>query len=278
MRSSEWTHQALAPFGRCLTAEGAPSLSALDPDDLRATLARDRLLVLRGFAPPDEPQAFAALCRRWGELLRWDFGEVFEVAQRPDPQNYLFTSGDVPLHWDGAFAAQVPWLQVFHCRAAPGERGETVFVDTIGVWERADAETRARWEPVVIGYTTEKVAHYGGEIEARLIQPHPLSQAPTIRFAEGPRAETVDLNTPRLEVRRCRDGDDPQALIAELTDALYDPRHVYAHRWQAGDFVIADNHALLHGRRPYVADAPRCLWRVHVLAEMGGDLRHVPVA
>ena len=41
---------------------------------------------------------------------------------------------------------------------------------------------------------------------------------------------------------------------------LYDPQHVYAHGWERGDFVIADNHVLLHGRNPYRSKAPRRLW------------------
>jgi len=38
-----------------------------------------------------------------------------------------------------------------------------------------------------------------------------------------------------------------------------------AHHWRTGDIVIADNHALLHGRRAFKQDAKRHLRRVNIL-------------
>ena len=53
--------------------------------------------------------------------------------------------------------------------------------------------------------------------------------------------------------------------LHELSRALAAPEAVLALPWQQGDFVIADNHALLHGRRAFVDKAPRHLHRVNVL-------------
>jgi hypothetical protein len=52
-----------------------------------------------------------------------------------------------------------------------------------------------------------------------------------------------------------------------LRDALYDAQHCYAHAWQAGDLVVADNYTLLHGREPYARKCGRHLRRVHVLGD-----------
>jgi alpha-ketoglutarate-dependent taurine dioxygenase len=80
---------------------------------------------------------------------------------------------------------------------------------------------------------------------------------------EPANAGTVPLNTPELHV------DGLAAAVPDFFDdllrRLYDPANVYAQAWQAEDFVITDNHVLLHGRTPYRSKAPRRLWRVHVL-------------
>lgn len=53
-------------------------------------------------------------------------------------------------------------------------------------------------------------------------------------------------------------------LIEALFAHLYQPAHRYVHRWQAGDLMIWDNHALQHGRPDVGTDEPRTLRRVCV--------------
>lgn len=258
----------LTPFGLKILFESSRhlTLGSLPIDELKSLLRDHRLILLRGLEPISDQAEFSAQCTRLGELLKWEFGSVFEVVEHADPKNYLFTSGSVPYHWDGAFAAQVPWLQVFQCREAPGEGigGETIFCDTPQVWNSLATETRELWKLVEIEYTTQKVAHYGGAIRVPLVGIHPLTGETTLRFAEPANATTVSLNTPNLEVH----GIDPEivpAFLEDLNRRVYDPRFVYAHSWRAGDYLIADNHALLHGRNSYGRQLPRRLWRVHVL-------------
>lgn len=251
----------MTPFGRLIEA---PHL----PTDLRAELAQHRLLVLRGFEPFPTTDALAAYARTFGPLLEWDFGTVFEVVERANPNNYLFTSGSVPYHWDGAFAAKVPWLQVFQCLESPGPDagGETLFCDGVKLVADLPPAERAAWERVTMSYATEKVSHYGGRIAAPLVGRHPLTGEAALRFNEPANESTVRLNTPEVEVT----GASPEqgtALIERVRALAYDPRYVYRHQWRPGDRVIADNFALLHGRSPYCGGAPRRLWRVHVLAE-----------
>jgi len=263
---ADLTSTPLTPFGVLLRATEPRPLLSVPIALLRPMLLEHRLIVLRGFTPTDSKEELADCCRQWGELLAWDFGTVFEVAEHEDPKNYLFTSGSVPYHWDGAFARQVPWLQVFLCRESPGmdQGGETIFCDTAAVWRAARPDVRARWEQVEIDYFTDKVAHYGGQVRARLVGSHPLTGETVLRFAEPANAGTVRLNTPELQVHGLPE-DESLLFLQDLLGRLYDPAFVYAHAWQTGDFVVTDNHVLLHGRTPYRSELPRRLWRVHVL-------------
>ena len=265
LRVSGCVVEPLTPFGAIVRPTGG-SRPLPPAADLRELLLRNRVLVLRGFDPAPTKEAAAAYAAEWGPLLEWDFGTVFEVVEHDDPKNYLFTSGSVPYHWDGAFAKQVPWLQVFQCLEAPGTDagGETLFCDTARVWAKAEPDTQRLWEGIEIEYGTQKVAHYGGKIRARLVAAHPLTGETVLRFNEPANAATANLNTPEV-VPLGLSERDASALVADLTRRVYDPATVYAHAWLPGDRVIADNFVLLHGRSPYRSKLPRRLWRVHVL-------------
>lgn len=257
----------LEPFGlQVTTSTPNARIEQLNIDTLQDWLRQHRLIVLRGFAPFAHKEDLANYCQSWGELLRWDFGLVFEVTEHASPQNYLFTTGSVPYHWDGAFAAQEPFLQFFQCAEAPlgGEGGETLFCDTNRIFAAASPTTQAYWRTISINYFTDKVAHYGGQITVPLVADHPHEHYPVLRYAEPANDDTVRLNTPALEIPGLSQAESGK-LLGNLKHLIYDSRYVYKHAWQPGDYLIADNHTLLHGRLAYRPQALRRLWRVHIL-------------
>lgn len=253
--------EVLQPFGLVIGFEELTRWDDLDPAQLRAWIDEHRVLVLRGLAPM-EPQVLAAASRILGPLQPWPFGAVHELKRKPSTDNYLYTEHEVPLHWDGAFADAVPHFLVFRCVAAPpeGAGGETTFVDTLAVLRRASADQKDRWSRAEVRYSTEKKAHYGGTFTSPVLARHPSLGVPVIRYAEP----VNDLNPVSVEPLDL-EGAAAAALMKELSEALHDPAVELALPWRDGDVVIADNHALLHGRRAFRADAPRHLLRVNVL-------------
>jgi alpha-ketoglutarate-dependent taurine dioxygenase len=230
--------------------------------DLKRWVADHRVLVLRNFAPlpGDELPQF---CERLGTLVVFDFGVVDNIRALDDARSFLFTRDDVPFHFDGLFLGEVPSYQFFSCEEAPpGDTGgETLFCDTIRVLERADAATRKLWEQVTVRYTTEKLTYYGGEFAYPLLGRHPLTGATTVRYAEP---VVNDLNPATTEVHGIPE-DERAGFMADLRRRIYDPEVCLAHSWEPGDFVITDNHALLHGRRAYTEAGRRHLRRVNIL-------------
>jgi alpha-ketoglutarate-dependent taurine dioxygenase len=253
----------LSPFGCMLQTSG--KLEDLSIDYLRRLALQHRLVIVRGCELLSGP-AFVHYCRRWGELLEWNFGFLLDVVEQQSPTNYIFTHSNVPYHWDGAFASAVPSFQVFQCLDAgsPHSGGETLFADTIGVVEYAPPDLLSIWRNVEIVYVTQKVVHYGGRIRSPLLGRHPVLGRETLRFAEPFAEDTVKLNELELEVHGV-ESDRVPALFEQLRARLYDPEHCYAHAWQRGDVLFADNHALLHGRRAFSSGSRRHLQRVHVL-------------
>ena len=50
-----------------------------------------------------------------------------------------------------------------------------------------------------------------------------------------------------------------EAFFADIEKRLYAPEVTYYHVWNDGDYVVTDNHALLHGRTAFTAGSARHL-------------------
>ncbi|MFH8348768.1 TauD/TfdA dioxygenase family protein [Streptomyces sp. NPDC018045] len=264
-----WSTAAPGPFGVLVTATGPGiPVTAVPVPWLRDLTRRHHLVALRGFAAPADAEALDAYARAWGEVMEWPFGTVFDVRAHQDPEDHVFDTGFMPLHWDGMYVEFVPEFQIFHCVAAPGaaDDGGTLFCDTTRVLADADPETLERWRGLTLRYRNAKVSHYGGLVVSPLIEPHPDAGFPVLRFLEPvPDGEHI-INRPDVRIDGL-EGEEEAAELAAIRAATYDPRHHYVHTWQQDDVVIADNYTLLHTRVPYRRGLPRHLRRVHVLGD-----------
>lgn len=90
------------------------------------------------------------------------------------------------MHWDGAFA-QSPHLLLFHCveAAQDEEGGETLFVNSQALYNSFSDREKQVLETMTFSYDTEKLSHYGGSIEQKVIDFHPYTQQRVLRFAEN---------------------------------------------------------------------------------------------
>jgi alpha-ketoglutarate-dependent taurine dioxygenase/4-hydroxybenzoate polyprenyltransferase len=252
--------RALSPFGLEVELPEGTSWDEVPIDRLHAWIAEHRVVVLRGLEAMTKHELPAA-ARRLGPLQPWSFGSVHELEPDDDAKNYLYTRRGVPLHWDGAFAPKVPRYLFFQCLAAPGpgEGGETLFVDTTKIWDACDTPTRDRLRALRFEYRTERVVHYGGAFTARVVAQHPHHGCTVLRFAEP----VDDLNPVSVDAVGLGPLESA-AMVTDLRARLYQPEVVLAHAWREGDVVVADNHALLHGRNGFCADAPRHIRRINV--------------
>lgn len=262
MTSNAWTTRELEPFGLEVTATSASaSTEHIETALLKNWIAKHRYVLLRGFAALST-EAMTRLADTLGKSLEWEFGAINELVAKPDAKNYIYTTGAVPFHWDGAFVGKIPHYILFSCEVAPPENsgGETIFCDGAKLLQEATAKQRVLWAATSVTYSTEKVVHYGGSFTSPMIARHPVSGEETLRFAEPVR----DLNPVSLEIP----GMSPQerdALIAEMTTLLRKPQYCVAHAWRAGDVLVADNHALLHGRNAFVHSGLRHIRRINIL-------------
>lgn len=230
---------------------------------LKEQVLAHKVVVLRG-CQSLTTEEFLRFCtgfdRDGSKLLQWEFGPVLELKVSAQPANYLFSSEKVLFHWDGFFLREPSFL-VWQCVQAPRRGGQTLFADTSVIWELADEAQRRIWERAVITYTTEKKAHYGGQVSIPMTRRHPTTHCPTLRYAEP---LTTGDNPLSVQVNGWS-SEEQEHLIQDMRDRLYDDRVCYAHTWRDGDILIADNHVLLHGRTAFAAGDPRHLRRIQIL-------------
>ena len=238
----------LEPFGLRLEASGyGLTVATLPLAPLRAWLQKHRLVVLRGFAPlpGEELRAFG---RTLGDLQAEADGTC-EADPCADGAEGAWLDHEIPMHWDHV-AGRSPRYLVFHCDAAlaPGAGGESFFSDTTRVLARTPLDERAAWTAMRLRY-----ASADGTITQSLVNRHPITGDAVLRYAE-----------PMRDGDRARE-ERASPLFAGLRRRLYDPQACYPHPWRDGDVVLADNHALLHGRAPFAQSAGRRVRRVNIL-------------
>ena len=192
------------------------------------------------------------------KLLHWDFGPIMDMKFNPEAPNYLFSSEKVPLHWDGAFYKEPRYL-LFYCTETSGTGGETLFLNTEQLWESLSSSEKEECRKITLNYSTEKKAHYGGEISVSLVQLHPITGKTILRIAQ--KVETT-LNPVTLKIEGTENADD---FYNRMEKKLSDPRFLYTHQWEKGDVVICDNFTYLHGRKALEGNLSRSFKRIQIL-------------
>lgn len=259
---------SLKPFGVLLEPKSENAhIKDLDMGRLRQLFKQDQLIVLRGFHTFNDSMDFADYCELWGEVSIWPFGKVLELIEQDNPEDHIFDNSYVPLHWDGMYRPQIPEFQIFHCVDAPqlGQGGRTTFSNTILALKNASSDSKNLWNKIT-GIYQRKMEFYNSKTISPIINKHPYKDLFVIRYNEPFSAEKGHfVNPPQLEFTGVS-SDELHEFHHGLKEALYHPSNFYAHEWQRGDVVIADNFSLLHGREAFISKSPRHLQRVHVLS------------
>lgn len=264
----EYKITPISPFGLLLEPQRfTDEISMLKVTFLRELVWREHLIVLRGFRTFKDTESFSNYAERWGEISIWPFGKVLELRKQDNPEDHIFDNSYVPLHWDGMYRPQVPEFQIFHCVKAPlsGQGGRTTFSNTVLALKNASAKEKKFWDKVT-GTYERKMEFYNSKTVSPIIDKHPYQDFLVIRYNEPPSKEKGwFVNPPGLKFTGISN-EELAAFHCGLKNALYAPNNFYAHEWQTGDVVIANNFSLLHGREAFVSKSPRHLERIHILS------------
>jgi len=221
------------------------------------------------------PQHQAALCHRFGQpkietRKQFNFQEYPEVStignimdDRGKPLCF-FARGGFGWHTDGTAACHVDAATLLYAVEVPREGGDTLFLSSAAAYDNASSELKQQLEGVSV--LTSFHAHNDPLFESDpdsfialtpaeraalppvwhdLVQVHPVTGR-----------KVFYLNLDPLEFRGI-DYRSGRQLIEQLVEFASRREYVYRHRWQPGELLIWDNHAMLHSGTPthmYEAD------------------------
>ncbi|GLE01519.1 hypothetical protein PINS_up010349 [Pythium insidiosum] len=261
-----------------------PSMTRVPVASLRALACKYGVVSLRGFKQDDD---LVQVAERVGPVLEWPFGKVFEIKSVADTALTGQTREAMPMHYDGLFKKKHPdstelgdvWLyQLFHCvEAYPSQEGDnsngrTLFTHTRRLLADLTEAQRERLRKATLVYYSGILGNDHLVHVSPVIIPHPVTGEEIVRFHEPWGAERtkmfpVTVTSQGVDAAKVVSGEvvDAEAdwVCKLLVEKLYDPKYCYAHAWSKGEFLFADNFALIHARTAMKADG-RHVRRIHI--------------
>jgi alpha-ketoglutarate-dependent taurine dioxygenase len=162
---------------------------------------------------------------------------VFRVSN--DPAEGCTGVGRTGWHVDGSFCAAPFALALYHIVAVAPAAGATAFVPLRELFERAHAETRARWERAWMVSDRR-----GGPVHP-LVYAHPETGEATMCFHTGMTAAVL-WDADAAASRRVATEAEAAALLSELGASCDASPLRYEHVWRPGDLIVSDNRAVAH--------------------------------
>lgn len=192
----------------------------------------------------DDPAAGERFGNLLGNKRETNFGVVFEVKSKPEPNNLAYTSLALPLHTDLSNQEFVPGNQFLHCCRNDAIGGGSVFTDAMAIvedfkrdcpefyktlcetnvpWRFHDERDDIRYRRPVIGLTHE------GQFNTLTFNAH---------IADIPDFDTDLMYSFYAAYRE---------LMQRIRGATYNIEYVL----KSGEMVIFDNQRVMHGRNAF---------------------------
>ena len=187
--------------------------------------------------------------RRFGHIRETNYGQVFHVHEKMDPENLTDTSLPLSPHTDNPYRDPVPTLQLLHCVESSIEGGDSILVDGFRVAEMLYNNAVHHFNMLA---TTPISFRYRNE--------HVWLEASTTFLGVDANGYIKHI---RLNNRSIRPFDPNMNRLAEFYRAYFSLLNLVNSRelqirfkLQPGDLILFDNERILHGRTGF---------------EMGGD-------
>lgn len=249
----------LRPFGVEIDHDLSAPLTDEQGKQLVRLLWEHGLVLARGQRLSMERQR--ELCALAGPILLRT-GESGYLSASPDVEVSL---SELAWHADAAYTTAPFDVLALHAVDVVDDASSTRFVSAEQALASLPEHLRRRLE----GQRVEMISPAYDALGGRSCdQPNPISQkrGEMTAIFRNPHNGRDCIWVSELQAARIigMDWQDSRDLLHEVYDHLYQPDHVFEHRWRNGDIVIWDNIALQHSRGSLKACGNRVLQRVIV--------------
>jgi gamma-butyrobetaine dioxygenase len=233
-----WLGQPAELFACCDYAEWVENPASRE--DWLYYAGRDGLAFLRNL-PNDEESGESALLRVAALIslvAETNYGRTFD--HRTDPDSHGYINPDRPVHTSHPYRDPAPGFQLLHCLSAPGQGGESIFVDGMAVAERLrahDPDAFAILSQTPVPYLLQD-ADVELVAERTMLDYDTQGQFRAIYYDDRSLAP-LPFTGPRLKKY--------YPAYRELAQMLREPARLVTYGWKPGDLVLFDNTRILHG-------------------------------
>jgi alpha-ketoglutarate-dependent taurine dioxygenase len=267
-------------------------------DDLiaacREALERSGVLVFPQIFLTDKEQL--AFTDKFGERVNFsktvpggkdaDEEDVYKITLDKEINNEPeYVLGTFFWHMDGVTIDQpLPKATFLSARKLSPTGGQTEFASTIAAYRGLSDEQKAAIADLKVIHRMEasmRPMHYTEMPEERLRRyrgmatemVHPLVWTQ----ADGRKSLVLGTHADEVVGQPLANG---RSLIARLMEWAGQPAFSYSHDWQEGDFVIWNNHGVMHRVVPYDADSGRSMHRTTITGSqrLGRPLKELEAA
>ena len=181
------------------------------------------------------------LAERIGYARPTNFGTIFDVESRPDPNNSAYTAAGLDLHTDLPNWTNPPDFQFLHSLANEATGGDSMLADGVAVAEQLRVDDPKAFEILA---TTPVPFRFHDEVDDIRYT------SPIIELDDNDQPATIRFNNWIRDVDPSADEQFYDAYVT-LWHMLRDPRNVLTLRLAAGDTLCFDNRRILHGRTEF---------------------------
>ena len=194
---------------------------------------------------PTAPGTVVGLAERIAFLRNSNFGLLWDVASKPDPDSLAYTAHALGPHIDLVSREMLPGIQLLHCLVFDAEGGDSVLVDGFACAAELAADDPAAYERLT---TTPVQFRYrdgaGTDVSARV----PLVRLDvdgSVREVRYSNALLAPLDVPADDML------PTYRALRAFGRILVSGRHELRLRLQPGDVMCFDNYRILHGRAEF---------------------------
>ena len=182
-----------------------------------------------------------------GPVRATNFGKLFNVVSKPNPNDLAYTSLPLAPHTDNPYRKPVPCIQLLHCIENEVGGGLSTLVDGLAVTEELKKE-----HPSFFQILTEiKVRFQFVDDNVVLVD-----WAEMIQLDENKRLKQVRFS-PRLDFVPLMDKGKLELYYAarnKISEMYNSEKFRIEFKLKPGDLLMMDNYRLLHGRTEYNAN------------------------
>jgi gamma-butyrobetaine dioxygenase len=194
---------------------------------------------------PTAPGTVVGIAERVAFLRNSNFGLLWDVMSKPDPDSLAYTSHALAPHIDLVSREMLPGVQLLHCLVFEASGGDSVLVDGFACAAELAATEPASYEllsatPLLFRYRDGERTDLSARVP--LIRHDPDGSLREVRYSNA-------LLAP-LDVAPERMPDTYRALRA-FGGLLNSGRFELRARLQPGDVMCFDNYRVLHGRTEF---------------------------